>query len=785
MLIDSQSNGTIASKSAKGSAMTVNITGTSFNFILDNLYTYPHRAIVRELSCNAWDAQIQAKNPEPFHIQVPSKFNPTFMIRDFGVGLDAEEIDKYLNTLYQSSKTTSNEQIGGFGLGAKSPFALVQSFFITSYKNGIEYKCFWYRDAEGIPILKVQSQKPTEEVNGIKYVINFNDVDVDKIALACATELISLPVAPRFFNDLSDPSTEFDLFGNSNLSKIIETDDYIVISDPEKILTWLPNTGNSSHYRPNPVGISIGGVNYSMISSVGHFDLQKVCPDFFKIFNVNSYVFLAKLPIGKLKLPSTREHILDTAENKEYCLEEVPRGLQSFIDDVKTEYKDTIATGKESSLSEHFVKLPAFCSKSGLNYRYVSDVLVDANSLVLDGSLKEYVEMISTSPIPKASILAHYLNVPNKSYVPLVVFKSVDKTSYRTTSSHYCMYNSIHTTPQSSKGTLFVIADTPKFMGAWLAGEEDIKDYSLIYRCAPPSNITSPEAIKKFTEITQLIIKSSLPEEYKYRVMLASELVKPEQQASTTTKVSITDQPVPGIRTCKTIHSSYNEANPIFKMVNDKGNSLPFGPEYVSDLKGKVIYFLKDGPSKYIDWALQSYVNSLLKAGIPVTLFQVRAPQESLFKNAFKDHPNGVTPIVYDTIENIVNLDHIPSELLKQYRIFHSIMTAVPDQEFRKFLIKNCGLSFDQLDEEQIERMLNTTYNYTNYSGVLKTAEDQNFFSNVYNRFFNNTSSDSEVNAIDNLIATLPRKVTIELVEKSLASNTFLLSIIKNLLPKE
>lgn len=116
MIIDTVVNSLQTTSKVKGSKMTINVTGSSFGFILENLYTNPHRAIVRELVCNAIDAHQSVGNTNPYYIQVPSKFDTTFVLRDFGPGLDAEEIDKYLNTLYESSKGKTNDQIGGFGL---------------------------------------------------------------------------------------------------------------------------------------------------------------------------------------------------------------------------------------------------------------------------------------------------------------------------------------------------------------------------------------------------------------------------------------------------------------------------------------------------------------------------------------------------------------------------------------------------------------------------------------------------------------------------------------------
>ena len=54
-------------------------------------------------------------------IQLPSLLSTDLIIKDYGPGLDDQEIDKYLNCLFSSSKGDSNSFMGGFGLNFPSP----------------------------------------------------------------------------------------------------------------------------------------------------------------------------------------------------------------------------------------------------------------------------------------------------------------------------------------------------------------------------------------------------------------------------------------------------------------------------------------------------------------------------------------------------------------------------------------------------------------------------------------------------------------------------------------
>lgn len=116
LIINQTVEQTITSSNFQTQAMSVKIDERTFNLILNNLYNDPVSSIIRELSANAVDAHKLANTTESFLIQLPTTLNTNFIIRDFGTGLDEEEINKYLNCLFESGKLESNDFAGGFGL---------------------------------------------------------------------------------------------------------------------------------------------------------------------------------------------------------------------------------------------------------------------------------------------------------------------------------------------------------------------------------------------------------------------------------------------------------------------------------------------------------------------------------------------------------------------------------------------------------------------------------------------------------------------------------------------
>ena len=63
----------------------------AFRVLSSGLYSNKIRAVIREISCNAWDSHVEAGVADvPFKVTLPNRLSPTFSVRDFGVGLSLE-----------------------------------------------------------------------------------------------------------------------------------------------------------------------------------------------------------------------------------------------------------------------------------------------------------------------------------------------------------------------------------------------------------------------------------------------------------------------------------------------------------------------------------------------------------------------------------------------------------------------------------------------------------------------------------------------------------------------
>jgi hypothetical protein len=160
------------------SQFKIKATGKAFRILSDGLYSDKVRAIIRELSCNAYDSHVAAgKSDVPFDIQLPNKLDPVFRIRDYGTGLKNRDIKTIYTTYFESTKTSSNDYVGCLGLGSKSPFSYTQSFTITSYYNGFKRIYSAFLNEDDTPSIVLLGRCKTDELNGleISFSVNFND----------------------------------------------------------------------------------------------------------------------------------------------------------------------------------------------------------------------------------------------------------------------------------------------------------------------------------------------------------------------------------------------------------------------------------------------------------------------------------------------------------------------------------------------------------------------------------------------------------------------------------
>lgn len=291
------------------SAFKVELSQHTFNVLSSGLYSNKHLAIVRELACNAWDAHVAANNTsKPFDVFLPNSIEPTFRIRDYGIGLADDDVMSLYTTYFASTKQRSNAMTGCFGLGSKSPFAYTKSFTVVSYFNGMKttFNCFIGK--EGFPQCVRLGAEPTSEHNGldVSFVVAQHD---HYLFVNAANEAL------RWF------SVEPCVRGSSQYSyNPIET-----ITLQGKGWRILPGSGNNLAI--------MGNVAYPLAKQHGFSEIAK------RLLSLHIHV---DFPIGSFEVTPSREGISYT----DYSISNISNRLEEIYAEVTNSVTEMLSKAK-------------------------------------------------------------------------------------------------------------------------------------------------------------------------------------------------------------------------------------------------------------------------------------------------------------------------------------------------------------------------------------------------------------------------------------------------------
>jgi hypothetical protein len=180
------------------SNFTIAANTHAFEVLSSRLYTDPILAVVRELSTNAYDAQVEAGTTDkPFDVHMPNSFASFFKVRDYGTGLSPEDVKHVYTTYFESTRSDSDDFIGRLGLGSKSPFALTDQFMVTSYWNGTSYTYSAYRNETGEPRIALMDTNATDEPNGLEITVQVKAGDEYEWQRAAQKVYRFMPMCPK------------------------------------------------------------------------------------------------------------------------------------------------------------------------------------------------------------------------------------------------------------------------------------------------------------------------------------------------------------------------------------------------------------------------------------------------------------------------------------------------------------------------------------------------------------------------------------------------------------
>ncbi len=168
------------------------------SLVRDKLYPNPLKAAICETICNAIDEHRTHNVKRPVDVIVT---NTEIIIRDYARGLSEEQVINVFFAFGASTKNSSNEAIGGFGIGAKAPSAYTPSWVVESRYNGVHSAYNTTLNGSRGVIGKLFEKKCDAEDSGITVRIPVQKPDDKKEMLDLATDM---RIQIGFFHDAEE-----------------------------------------------------------------------------------------------------------------------------------------------------------------------------------------------------------------------------------------------------------------------------------------------------------------------------------------------------------------------------------------------------------------------------------------------------------------------------------------------------------------------------------------------------------------------------------------------------
>ncbi len=194
--------------------------GFMFDIVSNQMYSNPIGSLIRELTSNCFDSHVEAKVTDACPIvgldyNVDEQKNFIYF-EDFGVGISPDRMKKVYRNYFSSTKRNTNDQIGMFGLGSKSPLSYCNAFNLVTRFEGVEYFYVVHKGQER-PRIELIYDKKTTQRNGTKVTVFIEDKDYSKFISETKKQL-------SFFKDVYFVGFEDD--GIDNDYRIIEAESF-------------------------------------------------------------------------------------------------------------------------------------------------------------------------------------------------------------------------------------------------------------------------------------------------------------------------------------------------------------------------------------------------------------------------------------------------------------------------------------------------------------------------------------------------------------------------------
>lgn len=295
--------------------------------LLRNNYSNTRLAVVREITANALDANLEANASRSIEVKLPTSMNPSFAVRDFGGGLSKEDVFGLYSKYGKSTKRASNNYIGAFGIGKFAPLSYGDNFTCTSFHGGLKiaYNVF-VDESDDTKIVELFSE-PSNEPTGLSIEVAVSDGDINDFKDICQ----------KFFK----------FFSKEDMPKFIGAEENFIkenkITLESKDDSWFFLDENSDRYRYGGYHshVIMGRVSYPLDSqalNVGKFVKEDAQARIIAQIIASSNFYL-RVPLGSVKLHHSRESL----EYNKTTQQKIIDSLLVVVDQIQEIAKEKLA----------------------------------------------------------------------------------------------------------------------------------------------------------------------------------------------------------------------------------------------------------------------------------------------------------------------------------------------------------------------------------------------------------------------------------------------------------
>lgn len=288
-----------------------------YKLLRTSLYPDKIRAVTQEIASNGRDAHREMGNPDvPIQIKLPNKMDPTFHVRDYGVGISPERMTDVFVVYGESTKRNDSLQTGGFGIGAKTPLAYSDQFNIETYYPDEDGQMWRRRYLAAIDndecgdLIMIGNPEKTDEPRGAKVSLTVKPGDEQSFFRNVRRACSAWEPRPRV---IGTPEFDWDEYAAS-----LKGDGWFLLKKREQVAEEVPLA-------------LVDGIPYrlysrSLLTDQEQYGSHNILSRAFKL------PFVLEMNVGEVAVTGSRDAIEYTDQTKKVLRDRIAQMMEEMAD---------------------------------------------------------------------------------------------------------------------------------------------------------------------------------------------------------------------------------------------------------------------------------------------------------------------------------------------------------------------------------------------------------------------------------------------------------------------